>query len=87
MAEASDTEYEVERLVGRRHADGHFLVKWIGYSISDNTWEPPDKLPPDMVAAWPGGGSDVGKKRAIGKGKARADDGTDAGGPTDRGHR
>ena len=91
----SDTQYEVEQLVGYRHADGHFLVNWVGYSTTSDTWEPKGALPPKMVAAWPGGGGDGGlstikKGKALkgkGRGKARADDADDAGGPADRRHR
>ena len=54
MVETSETEYEVEQLVGYRHEDDHFLVKWDGYSTNNNTWEPKGALPAGMVAAWVG---------------------------------
>ena len=31
--------YQVERLIHYRRKDGHFLVKWVDYPVSDNTWE------------------------------------------------
>jgi hypothetical protein len=34
--------YIVEEIQGERFANGRieFLVKWKGYSVNDNTWEP-----------------------------------------------
>jgi uncharacterized Zn-finger protein len=46
--------YQVERLIHYRRKDGHFLVKWVGYPVSDNTWEHKDSLPDELVFAWLG---------------------------------
>ena len=56
MAKASETMIEAERLVEYRHENAHFLVKWIGRPTSDNTWEPKEKLPSEMAAAYVGSG-------------------------------
>jgi len=41
-----DDEYEVEEIVDHKIAKGHYfyLVKWIGYSASSNTWEPMENI-------------------------------------------
>ena len=39
-------KYEVERVVsGPRILDGAYLIKWSGYPVSQNTWEPRSHLP------------------------------------------
>ncbi len=40
--ENSREEYEVEKILDRKHENGenYYLVKWIGYDSSENTWEP-----------------------------------------------
>tara|TARA_B110000858_G_C17535584_1_gene351203 strand:+ start:72 stop:572 length:501 start_codon:yes stop_codon:yes gene_type:complete len=45
------TVYIVEALLDQKQVDGmpYFLVKWQGYSISVNTWEPGCNLPFAMV--------------------------------------
>lgn len=38
-----ELEYEVEHIVGHRfvgHNKLQFLVKWLGYGVEHNTWEP-----------------------------------------------
>jgi hypothetical protein len=50
----TQSEYEVERLVGHRAMHDHFLVKWANYPETENTWEPKLELPPRMVASWLG---------------------------------
>ena len=42
----SHDEYEVEAIVGRRNNNGRveYLIKWKGYSDTDNTWEPESNL-------------------------------------------
>lgn len=60
---ADDEQFEVERIVDRRMADldsvegatWEYLVKWKGYSATDNTWEPDLSLladVPEMVSAF-----------------------------------
>lgn len=41
-----ETEFEVEEILDSRlyRNHGQYLVKWIGYSDSDNTWEPYENL-------------------------------------------
>jgi len=42
-APAGGTEYEVEHILKyRKHTDGqeYFLVKWVGFSVEEATWEP-----------------------------------------------
>jgi len=49
---AMDDTYEVERILGKRTRKGktEYLIKWVGYEESENTWEPtyhlncPDKV-------------------------------------------
>jgi hypothetical protein len=61
-------EYEVEALADRRERSGgrvEFLVKWGGYGEEENTWEPREKLPGGMVAAFEavrGAGSSAKRK-------------------------
>ena len=42
----SDEEYEVEAIVGKRVKRGivQYRVKWRGYDVSENTWEPVSNL-------------------------------------------
>ncbi|CAG7831108.1 unnamed protein product [Allacma fusca] len=46
--DASESEdiYEVEKIVRKRVSDGRveYLIKWQGYSSSENTWEPIENL-------------------------------------------
>ena len=41
-----EQEYEVERIIGKRHKHGktEWLVKWKGYGDTENTWEPDENL-------------------------------------------
>ena len=29
-----------------------YLVKWVGYSVEESTWEPPAHLHPQLIAEW-----------------------------------
>ncbi len=42
----SDGKYYVEKVIKMRLKEGReeFLVKWIGYPLSEATWEPFEKL-------------------------------------------
>jgi Chromo (CHRromatin Organisation MOdifier) domain len=44
--DVTETEYEVEKIVGKRKRQGRteYLIKWTGYSESDDTWEPTQNL-------------------------------------------
>ena len=51
VVEASDddddeTLYEVEKILNKRKRSGEvqYLVKWLGYSQTDNSWEPQENL-------------------------------------------
>ena len=41
-----EEEFEIERIIETRVGLGgrEYLVKWLGYSDEDNTWEPADNL-------------------------------------------
>ena len=45
-AASSNDTYEVEEIVGYRRNNGQveYLIKWIGYSKEDNSWEPEENL-------------------------------------------
>ena len=50
--ETQEPLYDVERILD--HATlpclgKRYLVKWLGYEDSENTWEPTNNLPPAMV--------------------------------------
>lgn len=40
------SEYEVEKILDHKKIRGvqHYLVKWLGYSNEENTWEPANGL-------------------------------------------
>lgn len=47
-----DREYEVERVVDRKKSgkdNVKYLVKWVGYSSEENTWEPSDSIPANKI--------------------------------------
>jgi hypothetical protein len=50
-----EPEYEVEKILDAqqrgRGRKTHFLVKWKGYSTSDNSWEPRENLHADELIA------------------------------------
>lgn len=51
----NEPDYEVEKIIEEKTERGKkmYLVKWKGYSHSDNTWEPESSLScPDLVAAY-----------------------------------
>ena len=46
--------YEVERIVSKRNQGGNveYFVQWKNYSSTENTWEPSEHLPEDLIAAF-----------------------------------
>lgn len=46
--------FEAERIMAKKILNGRpcYMVKWYGYCASQNTWEPKDHLPADLVAAF-----------------------------------
>lgn len=40
--------YEINAILDERH-DGDFLVSWVGYDSSDNTWESGSALPQALI--------------------------------------
>jgi hypothetical protein len=45
-------EFVIDKIVGLRKADDgkwSYKVRWYGYSVADDTWEPADHLPGNMV--------------------------------------
>ena len=46
--------YEVERIVAKRVRGGkaEFFIQWKNYSTTENTWEPAEHLPEDLIAAF-----------------------------------
>jgi hypothetical protein len=49
-----EEEYQVEHIMGHRKMGRgnklQYLVKWLGYPDSDNTWEPVDQIhTPDLI--------------------------------------
>ena len=44
-----DELYEVEKIVEGPNAKGEYFIKWEGYPDDQNTWEPVEHLPEDMV--------------------------------------
>jgi hypothetical protein len=41
--------YEIEKNVDGPNEKGEYFIKWEGYPDDQNTWEPPEHLPEDMV--------------------------------------
>jgi transposase InsO family protein len=58
--ETQEPMWDVEKILDFRPAPGavkygikgHYLVKWLGYDNSENTWEPTENLPPEMMAEY-----------------------------------
>ena len=46
--------YEVERIVSKRNQGSNveYFIQWKNYSSTENTWEPPEHLPEDLIAAF-----------------------------------
>ncbi|CAG5097242.1 Oidioi.mRNA.OKI2018_I69.XSR.g14993.t1.cds [Oikopleura dioica] len=46
MSVASEEEFEVEKILGKRKRQGgiEYLIKWAGYDDEQNTWEPEENL-------------------------------------------
>ena len=46
--------YEVERIVSKRNQGSNveYFIQWKNYSSTENTWEPPEYLPEDLIAAF-----------------------------------
>ena len=46
MSESSGNNYEIEKIVSKKKIDNKyiFLIKWVGYSSKDNTWEPYENI-------------------------------------------
>ena len=46
--------YEVERVVAKRvkRAEAEYFIHWKNYFPSENTWEPAEHLPEDIIAAF-----------------------------------
>jgi hypothetical protein len=49
-----EEEYQVEHIMGHRNTEQgkklQYLVKWVGYPESNNTWEPVDQIhAPDLI--------------------------------------
>ena len=46
--------YEVERIVAKRVTGGkaEYFIQWQNYSPTQNTWEPAEHLPEDLIAAF-----------------------------------
>ena len=65
-AEAPRTEYVLDRLVGHRESPSgiQYLVRWYGYSPTDDTYEPADGLPQAFIDRY-------WKSRATARAKAR----------------
>ena len=46
--------FEAERIVAKKFVKGEpqYMVKWFNFCASENTWEPKDHLPLDLVEAF-----------------------------------
>ena len=46
--------YEVERIVAKRVKGGkaEYFIQWQNYSPTENSWEPAEHLPEDLIAAF-----------------------------------
>jgi len=56
MRKPAEEEYEVEKIVAKRHTKNglEYLVRWEGYSLLYDTWEPKRSLKnaPKVVSLW-----------------------------------
>jgi Chromo (CHRromatin Organisation MOdifier) domain len=55
LEDIGDTgEYVVDRLIQHSYKEGelHFRVRWFGYGVEDDTWEPWSALPEDIVNSY-----------------------------------
>ena len=54
-----EDEFIMDHIVeGPRAEDGKYLIRWEGWDPEDDTWEPPDHLPPHILAEHQGNDSD-----------------------------
>ena len=53
-SEGRGETWEIEAIVARRYRGGviQYQVKWLGFDMSENTWEPKDEIPPEVVKGY-----------------------------------
>ena len=44
--------YYVEKIIKEKTKEKKYLVRWIGYSSADDTWEPMDNIPAVIIRQW-----------------------------------
>jgi hypothetical protein len=51
MDETKQPYYLVENILGTKIKRGkrYFLIKWMGYGVKDNSWEPEENINPELV--------------------------------------
>jgi Chromo (CHRromatin Organisation MOdifier) domain len=52
--ETQNDVYEVEKVLDNQEINSktHYLIKWLGYNTSENTWEPETNLSPETLTGY-----------------------------------
>jgi hypothetical protein len=53
-SDSDGEEYEMDKIVARKYTNGkaYYRIRWTGYAPYDDTWEPSDNIPSELIEAF-----------------------------------